>query len=373
MYKILITGDLVVNRPYDVSEQISNEMLELFSHSNLNISNLEAPITNSDSKILKTGPHLKSDKIALENVLKSLAIDVVTLANNHILDYDEQGVYDTLHFCENLNIKTVGAGRDLKDAGKTLFIDTDEGRLAIVNFAENEWASATDSTAGSNPVDLIDNSRQIQNARHEAQFVMVIVHGGHEYYNLPSPRMQKQYRFYADQGADIVIGHHTHCINGHEIYKGVPIYYSLGNFLFTKNSKKDDWYTGLLLSVVIRDGKLKSFLYPIGQKRGSFDLSLLKGTQKELVERRIAEYNAIINCEYRLVNEWEKYVDMKSREYLNSWSPFSYIDYNYLPAIFNKLRLTFSNRRGASLFLNLMRCEAHYDISKEILTKYLKK
>ena len=58
----------------------------------------------------------------------------------------------------------------------------------------------------------------------------MIVHGGHECYNLPSPRMQKQYLFYADQGADIVVGHHTHCISGYEVYKGVPIYYSLGNF-----------------------------------------------------------------------------------------------------------------------------------------------
>ena len=109
--------------------------------------------------------------------------------------------------------------------------------IFIFNFCENEWSIAESDNPGANPMDIIDNANQIKYARELADYVIVIVHGGHEYYNLPSPRMQKQYRFYADQGADIVVGHHTHCISGNEVYKGVPIYYSLGNFIFTKNKK----------------------------------------------------------------------------------------------------------------------------------------
>src|SRR5690606_22347516 len=106
-----------------------------------------------------------------------------------------------------------------------------------------------------NPIDIIDNVKQINEARGIADYVFVIVHGGHEFFNLPSPRMQKLYRFYAEQGADIVIGHHTHCIGGYETYKGVPIYYSLGNFLFTKQNPYEDWYLGLVLEVEIVEGK----------------------------------------------------------------------------------------------------------------------
>jgi len=58
--------------------------------------------------------------------------------------------------------------------------------------------------------------------------------------------MVKQYRFYAENGADAIVGHHTHCIGGYEIYKDVPIIYSLGNFLFTLPSKREEWYSGLL-------------------------------------------------------------------------------------------------------------------------------
>jgi len=373
MFKILVTGDLVVNKQYDVHTQIDSELLALFANSQLNISNLEAPVTDSDSKILKTGPYVKSDKKSVEKVLKALNINLVTLANNHVLDYDQKGVTDTIQFCEQLNIQTVGAGANLKEAARTHLIETIEGKIAIVNFAENEWSSATNDTAGANPMDMIDNTRQIQEAKEIADFVVVIVHGGHEYYNLPSPRMQKQYRFYVDQGADIVVSHHTHCMSGYEEYKGAPIYYSLGNFLFTKPSKKDDWYLGLLLHIEINQGKLSSFVTPVAQQPDSFNLSVLKGIEKEAAIKRFNYYNSIINNEENLLNEWKSYVASKRREYLNCWSPFSYIDYSYLPAIFNRLKFTFSNKKGASLYLNLMRCETHYDISKEILSKYLRR
>jgi len=134
--KILITGDLVINKEY-IKSNISDTVVFLFNKSDLNIVNLEAPVTNSTSKILKTGPHLKSDKRSTLDVLKALNIDIVTLANNHVLDYDEQGVAETLEFCKENNIKTVGAGMNLKEASQTLYIDSDEGKIAIVNFAEN--------------------------------------------------------------------------------------------------------------------------------------------------------------------------------------------------------------------------------------------
>lgn len=89
--KILFTGDLVINKPYPDSH-IDKEIKNLFSNSDYNIVNLEAPVTESTSKILKTGPHLKSDKKSTIDILKNLNINLCTLANNHVLDYGEQGV-----------------------------------------------------------------------------------------------------------------------------------------------------------------------------------------------------------------------------------------------------------------------------------------
>src|SRR5690606_5760342 len=225
--KLLVAGDLVVTRSFNTN-CISQELKDIFLSTDYNIVNLEAPITESGTRILKTGPHLKGHLESTIELLSTLQIDLVTLANNHILDYDEKGVLDTLAICKDHGFSTVGAGKNKNEAASIFYLDSQEGEIAIINIAENEWASATEKSAGANGMDLIDNAKHIQEAKGKSDHVIVIVHGGHEYYNLPSPRMQKQYRFYIDNGADIVIGHHTHCVNGDEEYKGKQIYYSLG-------------------------------------------------------------------------------------------------------------------------------------------------
>lgn len=371
--KINITGDVGVLQSYD-SKLIDNNIIQLFKNSDLNIVNLEAPVTISQTKILKTGPHIKADKESTKKVLEALNVDVVTLANNHILDYGEQGVEDTLKFCEENNIQSVGAGRNLNHAARTLYLNTKEGKIAIVNFAENEWASATEGVAGANPMDIVENVRQIKKAKAKAKFVFVIVHGGHEYYNLPSPRMQKQYRFYAEEGADIIIGHHTHCIIGNEKHNGVPIFYSLGNFLFTKPSDFETWYTGLVIEIEVKEGELFINQHPIRLSKEDHQLKLLKGSEKEVVSKEIEERNKIITNPSQLKDRWDTYVDKKYRTYLNSWSPSRFLSNRYLRGVFNRLiAQRFLNKKGMALSVNLLRCEAHKDLSEAILLKFLKK
>ena len=222
-------------------------------------------------------------------------------------------------------------------------------------------------------MDIIDNTNRIREVKASHDKVIVIVHGGHEYYNLPSPRMQKQYRFYADQGADIVVGHHTHCISGNEVYKGVPIYYSLGNFLFTKSNPNDEWYTGLILEVEITSEGVECQIHPVRQKKESFKLSLLEDIDKEDVLCGFETYSNVINNPDELLNNWKMYIQKKSKEYLNYWSPLASIENRYISGILRRLGVNFINKKAATLHLNLMRCEAHLDSSEEILEKYISK
>src|SRR5690625_2116079 len=371
--KILISGDLVISQLHDASKIIGSSLIEYFEHSDINIVNLEAPVTNSESKILKTGPNLKSHEESTLQALNKLKISVASLANNHILDYGAQGVSDTIQFCQKHGIQTVGAGDHLEEASRTLFLDTEIGIIAILNFAENEWASATTTSAGAHPMDIIDNSRKIQEARAKADYVIVIVHGGHEYYNLPSPRMEKQYRFYADQGADLVVGHHTHCISGHETYNGVPIFYSVGNFLFTKNSIRDEWYTGLVLEVEITDSGLHTQLHPVRQQKETFALDLLTGYEKRDIQKRIESYNDMIADESKLKEAWSQYAEESMDQYLNYWSPLSFIRNRYIKAILRCSGIRGTTKKGLALYLNLMRCEAHRDLSQETIKNHLTK
>lgn len=373
--KILISGDLFVSDQYYSKQFINKSVIDLFEISDYRIVNLEAPITeeNPKNKILKTGPHLRMSSYTIMPYLHQLKIDAVTMANNHILDYGNKGITDTFKELVNHKIEYIGAGNDLTEARKPLSLYKDGIKIAILNFCENEWSIAEKDSPGANPMDIIDNANQIREAKANHDKVIAIVHGGHEYYNLPSPRMQKQYRFYADQGADIIVGHHTHCISGNEVYKGVPIYYSLGNFLFTKNNIYDDWYTGLVLEIEISNDKIHCEVHPVRQEKVNFKLSLLKGIDKEVILDIFKTYCTVIDNPDELRNNWNNYIEKQSKQYLNFWSPLSSIKNRYISVILRRLGVNFINKKTASLHLNLMRCEAHNNLSKEILEKYISK
>src|SRR5690606_36989198 len=195
-------------------------------------------------------------------------------------------------FCEANSIQYVGAGETKERAARIAYLDSSEQKIAFLNFSENEWSSAGETSAGGNGMDLIDDISAIREARLKADFVFVIVHGGHEYYNLPSPRMQKQYRFYIENGADIVVGHHPHCISGSEIFQGKPIFYSLGNFLFTSESRYEDWYRGAVLEVNLSGNSLSTKLHYVQQQLRTFKMGKIENAYK--VEDEVVVLNKII-------------------------------------------------------------------------------
>lgn len=372
--KILIAGDLVINQNYDAISKIDKNVVDLFKSSDFNIVNLEAPVTSSKKRILKTGPHLKSNTKSTLQTLSHLNINIAALANNHIKDYDSKGVLDTIKFCNINGIIPIGAGKNIEEASRILTLESDEGRIAIINIAENEWASAGQNYAGANGMDLIKDYYSIKSAKETHDFVIVIIHGGLEYYNLPSPKVQQRYRFYVDSGADLVAAHHPHCISGYEKYKNSSIYYSLGNFLFTRQrpSKYEDWYTGLVLEINILDSALTVSPHPIRQSKSS-NLTLLNSKSKDAVLSAFNQYSETIRDEDELNNKWNNLIQSKTKKYINYWSPKSFIKYRYISALLSRLNINLSNKSGLTLYLNLMRCETHRDISEEVIERELRR
>jgi hypothetical protein len=110
----------------------------------------------------------------------------------------------------------------------------------------------------------------------------------------------------------------------------------------------------------------------VRQKKESFNLSLLEGEEKKEVFEQIENYGSIISNEDMLEWKWNEFIDRQSRMYLNYWSPLYYVKNRYLNAAFRKLIGNMLNKKGASLFLNLVRCEAHRDLSSEVLKNYIK-
>jgi len=141
-------------------EKIYGNALPILRDKDLSITNLECPLTKNLTPIKKTGPNLISNPKCVEGI-KFGGFDVVSLANNHILDQDEKGLRDTLQICEESGLKTVGAGENLAEAVRPLFVTVKNKKIAILNFAEHEFSIATTNTAGAAPLNPIKNYYQI--------------------------------------------------------------------------------------------------------------------------------------------------------------------------------------------------------------------
>lgn len=380
--KINIAGDLFLGKrlePIAINNPdtlFDKGIKELFNKADFNILNLESPLTNAGNefKILKTGPNLKAAPETIA-ALNSIKTNLVTLANNHIYDYGDKGLADTLAICKKNNIAIVGAGLSLDEASKIFFKKINDIDIAFVNIAENEWSNANDKHGGANPMNIIANSISIKEARSKADIVILIIHGGHEYYNYPSPRMVDQYRFYAQQGASAIICHHSHCISGYEVFEGTPIFYGLGNFLFDADTESNGWHEGLLVNLNISPQKKITWnLYPYKQCKENLKAELLESKDKLQVDNQINAINFVIAEPEKLKDKFNELVESQKKYVLSMFSTSYLLNIRYFRSAIRKLGLErfFLRRDQLKSILNHSRCEAHREITFEVLNNYLK-
>ena len=260
--KLLFTGDLCVsaqNTP-ELGESISHQ----FSSADIVCANFEAPIIHLGTRAApKAGPSIhQTDQVLV--LLEKCGITHLTLANNHIMDYGESGLRCTL---DRLNRYTIhGAGVTVEGAYKPILHVQDGQKIALLAFGEAQFgALGTEpfQQAGFARVDAPLARQAVIKARQEADWVIVQIHAGLEMVDIPLPEWRQRFREFIDLGADLVIGHHPHVLQGSEIYKNKTIYYSLGNFYMDVMLKQANPGSGGLLEVVIKGNELKSKLLPL--------------------------------------------------------------------------------------------------------------
>ena len=181
--------------------------------------------------------------------MRALNPVVFGMANNHILDHDEQGLLSTLDRLSENKLGYVGAGRDLQEAEKPFIIEKEGVKVGVYACAENEFSIATGNQAGANPFDPLESLDHIVRLKSECDFVIVLHHGGKEHYRYPSPGLRKVCRKMAEKGADLIVCQHSHCIGAFEKYSDSMIVYGQGNFLFDRRDN-EFWNTGLLIKAV---------------------------------------------------------------------------------------------------------------------------
>ena len=363
--KVLITGDFVPR--HRIASQIESgdyscleQVKPIIQSADYAIVNFESPVVTRDAKpIEKTGPNLKCSEKAMDCIAQT-GFQCVTLANNHFRDYGQTGVEDTIDACVKYHIDYIGGGKIQSEAERILYKEINGQTIAIINCCEHEWSIATSDYGGSNPLDIISVCHAIQIAKQKADYVLVIIHGGTELYNLPTPRMKNTYRFFIEQGADAVVNHHQHCYSGYEIYQGKPIFYGLGNFCFDKTASQEDfsWERGYMVELVFADD-IGFKLYPYIQcDKNTPSVQLINDTTR--FEENIQYLNDIVKDNEQLTKRFE-ILSLRGIDAARSMlAPYSSSFSQRLYA--KRLLPSFVTRKRMKVFFAHIQCESHCDI-----------
>ncbi len=342
----------------------SEDVLEFIDAADLRVVNLETPLTKTGSPIDKIGPNLKCHPNVVKS-LKSANINLVSLANNHIYDFGHKGLINTMDILNDNNINFIGVGNNIQDAKKSVRVADD---VVFLNYSQNEWGVATDTSSGFNGYSIIDIVQQIKEHKSKNKFVCLILHRGHEHFSYPSPEMVKEYRFFVDNGADLIISHHSHFYSGYEKYKSGHIFYGLGNMLFDSKTKDPRWYESFLLKIKIKNKLISKFeLLPINHyyKMGKIN-STLKPDQ---FFKNIKKINNIISNPKKLYEKWAEHLNYMEASYainLSNKSKYRLALVNRFPLLKN---LLIPKLKTKLTYRNFFECEAHSELIKDLFKK----
>lgn len=199
-------------------------------------------------------------------LLKQLGVDAVSLANNHVYDYGKQAFLDTMSTLEKNGIKYTGGGKNRSEARKPVYFQCKGKTIAVIAATRAEKYVLTPAAGKNSPgvfrtYDDTQYCRAIKKAKKKADVVIAFVHWGTEYSTKLEDAQKTQAKDYINAGADVIVGAHTHCLQGVGSYKGKPIFYSLGNYWFNEKTL----YTTLLQLTIKENGKIQARMIPCRQ------------------------------------------------------------------------------------------------------------
>lgn len=237
--KIGLAGDVMLGRL--VNEHLNQtepayvwgDLLPLLLSMDINLINLETALTTSERRVLK----VFNFKAGPEKVrtLKEGRIDVVNLANNHVLDFSEEGLVETLKTLDQADIQHVGAGLNAQEAEKPVIITHTKMKIGILGCTDNEpdW-KATAWHSGTFYLEVGDTEmlrKSIGTLRAHVDFLILSIHWGPNMRERPLVPFRKFAHELIDLGVDLIHGHSAHIFQGVEIYKNKVILYDTGDFV----------------------------------------------------------------------------------------------------------------------------------------------
>lgn len=245
--KLALVGDVMLGRGVRDAltsrppEMLWGDLLGELAWADARIANLECAITSHRVRWTRTFKvfHFRADPGSGIRALQAAGFDVVALANNHSLDFEEEGLFETLERLDEAGIAHAGAGRDLAEARRPALVETPGGTLGVLSATDNEPAFAASPTRPGtwyldveSPESIAELGRGIATARAlGAEVVVVSMHWGPNMVERPPRHFRAFARAVLELGADVFHGHSAHLTQGIELWRGRPILYDTGDFL----------------------------------------------------------------------------------------------------------------------------------------------
>ena len=262
----------------DLSKYLGKSLLQEMNNSDIMVVNNEFTYTNRGTPIPGKDYIFRADPKLVSN-LEMMGTDVVGLANNHVYDYGEVGLLDTLDTIKSAQMPYVGAGRDIQEASEPIYYIINGRKIAIVAATQiersyNYTKEATEDSPGVlKTLSPVRYAQVISQAKKNADYVICFVHWGTEGTNAYGMDQRTLAEVFAQAGADAIVGGHTHCLQGVDVIQGVPVFYSLGNFYFSQEPEMpQDYDTAMAQLTVEKDGTLQARLLPCHFSEGELTL-----------------------------------------------------------------------------------------------------
>jgi poly-gamma-glutamate synthesis protein (capsule biosynthesis protein) len=237
MYRYKLRGS-------DITDTFSADLLEKMRGADVFMLNNEFPFSTGGEPTEDKQFTFRANPSNVD-VYGLLGVDVVSLANNHAYDYGEEALLDTFETLENADISYVGAGRNIDEAKKPVYIIANGMKIAVVSATQIERNSSPDTkeatATNAGVLRCMDETKLLEvidEAKSNSDFVILYIHWGTESEEETDWLQEKQAHVYAEAGVDLIIGDHPHCLQKLDVVSGVPVAYSLGNYWF--NSKTQD-------------------------------------------------------------------------------------------------------------------------------------
>ncbi|MBO5785814.1 MAG: CapA family protein [Clostridia bacterium] len=278
---------------------VSEEVLSILRSATVAMANNEFTLTTRGKPI--------PDKIWTfrgkpENVsiYYEMGVDIVGLANNHAFDYGPDSLTDTLDTLDKAGIARLGAGENLEEAKAPYYYIVNGIKIAIVAGSAIDPYSTRGARENQSGVfqifDTVSMSREITAAKEKADYVIAYVHWGHENTTVLTGGQKSMGKAFVDAGADVVIGMHSHCMQGAEYYKGKLIVYSLGNFTFSSKNLT----CSMLKTTITPEGQIINRLFPMMQERNFTYINSGEKGESQLALLRSLLINAEISDDYEV-------------------------------------------------------------------------